>query len=433
MNNKIFFLFIGLLPIISSNYFVYTNFINSFLIYVLFIFIPLFFIHKHIREKSLIDLSFWIYILVFVGFAFFFQSNNNIFPWLDFKIDNALIVKTIIIYTIGIISYIIGRYFSQKSSILQSRDLSITRLNYLLYFSLILILLVIFTVGIKSFLLPRVVFTGQVQNQSSSFLILILRFLQISLPICIILYYQKYLKKQVSIFKLIFTISVTLLYFNPIRSSRLDFLLVMSILFIYIIKFHSKIWAYSLIIGVCFIFPLADIFRSFQMYVPSIFDLNKLFTTGDYDGPTTIIASLIYLKSNSFLYGENFITAIFSYVPRSIWTGKLYGSGFILTDSLGLNYPNIGVNMWAESNLSFGIFGVIIFFYLIGRFISILNSNYRSDYFTFIIYLYTTAGMIFILRGELMQVGLKLVPLIIISFLITKKAGQTSMIKTIDI
>ena len=47
--------------------------------------------------------------------------------------------------------------------------------------------------------------------------------------------------------------------------------------------------------------------------------------------------------------------------------------------------------------------------------------------------MFTTAGMIFLLRGELMQVGLRLVPLIIIAYLITKKTHQTCIIKTIDI
>ena len=114
MNYKIYFIFLGLFPLIFSNYFGFTNLLNSALIYLWFIFIPIFFINKYIVQKSVIDLSFWTYVLIFIGYSFFFQNNNAVFPWLDFKVSDSLIFNSIIIYMLGLGAFIYGRHFSNN-------------------------------------------------------------------------------------------------------------------------------------------------------------------------------------------------------------------------------------------------------------------------------------------------------------------------------
>ena len=431
MNYKIYFIFLGLFPLIFSNYFGFTNLLNSALIYLWFIFIPIFFINKYIVQKSIIDLSFWTYVLIFIGYSFFFQNNNAVFPWLDFKVNDSFIFNSIIIYMLGLGAFIYGRHFSNNFNT-NFRDLSKTKLNYLFYISLAMISIIIIKLGISTFMLPRVIFA---QNAADNGIIVSLfsNLLQVTMPVCLILYLLLFLKKQISKLRLSLATLITLFYFNPIRSSRLDFFLIILILFIYITQFNAKVWVFSLILGFTFLFPLADIFRSFQFNSQSVTDFNSIFTSGDFDGPATLIAAQIYLINNSYLMGANILSAFFSYIPRSIWVGKSYGTGFILTDDLNLSYSNIGVNLWSEFYLAFGIFGVLLFFYIIGKILSWLFKNFQSDYFAFIIYVYSSVSMIFILRGELMQVGLRLVPLVIIAFFITKKTNQSIKLETINI
>ena len=186
MNYKIYFIFLGLFPLIFSNYFGFTNLLNSALIYLWFIFIPIFFINKYIVQKSVIDLSFWTYVLIFIGYSFFFQNNNAVFPWLDFKVSDSLIFNSIIIYMLGLGAFIYGRHFSNNFNT-NFRDLSKTKLNYLFYMSLAMISIIIINLGISTFMLPRVIF-AQKAADNGIIVSLFSNLLQVTMPVCLILY-----------------------------------------------------------------------------------------------------------------------------------------------------------------------------------------------------------------------------------------------------
>lgn len=426
MNSKVLILF-ALFPLFFSNYFSFSDQVLSFLVYVSFTLVPLIFIYYNLKSSSIIDLSFWIYILVFIGYPFFFQLNNLNFPWLDYSIDNKYIYQGIFIFILGIFAFLAGRYSLKKRVLLSNRDLSYKNFDFLVMFSFFSMLYIVSQVGITSLVLPRVFYSQQIFGTNNLLLPLFSNLLEVLLPVCLIISLNLFKVGKISFKRLIITLVITLLFVNPIRSSRLEFFLLLLIIFLYLIRFNPFLWATSLIIGLAIIFPTADIFRSFEINNnnAALFDFNKSFVSGDFDSPAGTLIAILYIKSNSFFLGSNYLGALFSYIPRSIWESKPFGTGYTVSNGIGLEYPNIGINMWAEAYLSFGYIGVILFFFFFGRAISYLKNSFKKDYFSYIIYVYMSCTMIFILRGEVFQVGLRMVPLILIAFFITYKSKKS--------
>ena len=431
-NNKLILLIFALFPYASSNFFTFSDYLLGFFIYLSFIVVPLFFIYRNLKEKSIIDLSFWIYILIFIGFAFFFQLNNLNFPWMDYRISTQHIVHAVLIFILGISSFIIGRYFFNKEYYTLKRDVSFKKFNLLTGLCFVMILFIISQVGLTALALPRVFYSQAIFQSNNLLLPLFSNLAETLLPLCIIITLYFFKNNQISKERLFITILLVFSFVNPIRSSRLEFFLLILIFYLYFIRFNSKLWAISLILGLTIIFPVADIFRSFEINNNNagLFDFNKSFTSGDFDGPSGNLIAILYLKNYSYLFGSNYLGALLSYIPRSIWQGKPYGTGYTVSNGVGLEYPNIGINMWAEAYLAFGYIGVVIFFILFGKIIQHLQMNFEKDFFSYLLYIYFSCAMIFILRGEVFQVGLRLVPLILVCYLITSKTEEISTFKS---
>lgn len=427
--NKSLIIFFAFFPYLFSDFFSFSNYSLGFIVFVSFVLMPLFFIYQKIKLKSIIDISFWIYILVFIGYPFFFQLNNMNFPWLDYTPTEKEIFNAIIIFLIGIISFIFGRYFTKEHKLIVRR-ISFTKYNYMLVISLIMILYILFQIGFSSLFLPRVFYAQKIFGENL-ILPLFANLLEPIIAITIIssIYFLKI--RKISLKKILFTFFIIFLFVNPIRSSRLEFFLPLLIIFLHVIKFNTQIWAFFLIIGLSVIFPTADIFRSFEINQNNapLFYFNQTFTSGDFDGPAGNLISIIYLKSNPYFLGSNFMGALLGYVPRSLWPNKPFGTGYTVSNGIGLEYPNIGINMWAESYLSFGYLGVIIFFIFFGKLVYLLQLNYKKDFLSYILYVYFSCSMIFLLRGEVLQVGLRLIPLALISYIITYRNNKLSIIK----
>tara|TARA_X000001036_G_scaffold430485_1_gene463219 strand:+ start:96 stop:794 length:699 start_codon:yes stop_codon:yes gene_type:complete len=214
--------------------------------------------------------------------------------------------------------------------------------------------------------------------------------------------------------------------FNPIRTERLIFLMIISILFLYYFNNNKNAWLAALTLGLVVIFPFADLFRGDSVFESGTFLAQYSgyitnFLTGDYDAPVSLLLAIEYVEDKSFLYGQNILLAIFGLIPRAIWISKPYATGFVLTDHANLFFQNIGVNLWAEFYLSFGFLGVALFFYLLGVVIKSITVSYKHNEFALVIYIYLTVFFIFFLRGDMLQVFFKTAPFIFFLYLVTSK------------
>ena len=232
-----------------------------------------------------------------------------------------------------------------------------------------------------------------------------------------------YRKKSISIISMIPCIIICIIYFNPVRSDRLSFLILYISIFLFYSGFNKKLWAFMLIFGLAFLFPMLDFFRSsFQGNDAITFDFNKNMITGDFDALSTLIMSINYVQYNDFLYFTNFFIPLFVFIPRIIWPSKPFSSSFLLTNDHNVEFSNIAASMWAEGFLGFGYIGVFLLLFSIGILIRNLDLYYNKSDFITIITIYFTPFMIYFLRGDMYSLGFKVIPMIFWAYLITKKS-----------
>ncbi len=84
-------------------------------------------------------------------------------------------------------------------------------------------------------------------------------------------------------------------------------------------------------------------------------------------------------REHPYLYGSGYVPA-FVWWPRAIWPSKPVSSGFAVTQMWfgkegELNLPtNFGLPTMGEAYVNFGILGVVVILFLIGRVVRIMNS-----------------------------------------------------------
>ena len=419
-----FFVIMALFPLVVSNYNYSSDIFLSILIYIFLILLPILFLNKSLsKNHGNVDVSFWTYVYLFIGISSLIQINENQIPWISFVSYSSEIFIAIFIFIVGIISYIIGRY-SNIDLNFPIREISLRRTNYLLIFSFFMLICLLASMGFESIIFPRVIF--DVSRRELPFIIKLFHtFLQVSLFICLISYFLLFKKKTISFNAIIPCLLICFIYFNPIRSDRLSFLILFTICFLYYFKSNRFLWMASLNSGLVLIFPYLDYFRESldsSGYSKDLsFSFVDNFTSADFDAMTTMLLSIKYVQFNDLLFFKNVFLSFVGLIPRSFWPSKSYSTSFLLTENGNIEFSNIATNFWAEGFISLSYLGVIIFLFSLGVFFkNLLLYSLRSDFIK-VIYIFFIPFTIFFLRGDLYASGFKIIPLIFFSYFITSK------------
>lgn len=125
-----------------------------------------------------------------------------------------------------------------------------------------------------------------------------------------------------------------------------------------------------------------------------------------YDAFSNIMATVDYTAKNGFSHGYQLLSALLFFVPRSLWstkptsTGELIGNH--LMDDYNFGYNNLSNCIVSEAYIDFGIFGVVLFGFILAYvfkfFLKWLQSN---DFAKSITAFYFSTHLIFLLRGDL--------------------------------
>jgi hypothetical protein len=176
-----------------------------------------------------------------------------------------------------------------------------------------------------------------------------------------------------------FLLWLALLFFvNPLSVPRfLAFSLYVPLIFVLRNYYRNKNYAYLNVIffGMIFIFPLLDIFRWFKL--EDKFDSSKnmnldYFFAGHFDAFQNFVRTI---DLNIHTYGYQISGALFFFVPRSIWTSKPVGSGFLLADQAHLTFNNISMPLVSELYLDFSYFGIALGMLTLGIIYRRLDDN----------------------------------------------------------
>lgn len=206
----------------------------------------------------------------------------------------------------------------------------------------------------------------------------------------------------------IFTLASTFFLIFPTSVPRFQ----AAALYIPLVLLMTSLWNYRYSMAITtvgallVIFPFLDKFRRFD---PETFTLEidyEFLLHGHFDAYQNFSR---VVDSSMITYGQQLIGVFLFFVPRSLWEGKPFGSGYSMAIVENLSLKNISMPYIAEGYVNFGVAGVIIFMLFIGILLGYLDkvawSLSRSEpNHGFLGYYFLLFGMVFfIMRGDLLS------------------------------
>lgn len=373
------------------------------------------------NEKRLLELTFWVFVYVWLGASALAQIVTNRYPWADVYSDD-LVFKALLIVLIGLISYEVGLKMRKRKTdeINHRKELGSVNIPALVFFSIVCagvsVAMVIKQGGFDVLFLSRLdrFIAGESAAGGSKMALLIFNNLQ-KVPIFVSVLLMLYVVREKAIpkYKLLFAMVflLNLIINNPISNARLWFgTVALTLLFIFIR--WNKATATKLIVGLLLlllvVFPYSDLFRTSLSAEINVQKATDFYTTkGDYDVFQMVLNTVRYVDTFGHTYGKQVLGATFFWVPRTIWEDKPVGTGQHVATNLGYSFTNLSCPLWAEAFIDFGWIGVSVVFLILGRItkhlqeLFIMNSNKRS--LVEMVVPFLAAYQIFLLRGDLLN------------------------------
>lgn len=149
-----------------------------------------------------------------------------------------------------------------------------------------------------------------------------------------------------------------------------------------------------MIVGMLVIFPSVDFFRNNSISQIGEFSWSlKLFETMDFDAYFMSVQTLKYVTQEGFLYGQQLLGAIFTFIPRNVWEAKPVITGFVLVEALNGEFWNVSTGIIGEAYIDFGFLGVLLYGLIFG------GMSVAFDYFLRRPYLLYAQGIAYIALG----------------------------------
>lgn len=343
-----------------------------------------------------------------------FHVDRNIFPFYGMSYSIGHQFYAVILLLIFSIFFWIGFFIKKNKKILEKcNDINLDKRRFFLiiFFCLIFLIGSILYYGVDTFMVRRSEFNSDVFGENSSIKSLITTFLR-SLSFGVFFYlviFKKYLK---GVFWWGYFFSALIIFFvvnYPLALPRFIFFgyLICFFLFYFNPSFKNKSLLFLVFgLGITTLFPLTSHLTRGE----GDFNLNiaeYYASSGDFDSFQSIINCIIYVEKNGFELGNQMLSSVLGFIPRSVWTGKGDPTGAITAAAAGYEYVNISSPLPAEFFIDFGFLGLIVFSFLFGYFLRYLDQNMlfnKKFSFIFLISLCLTSLIVIISRGALLAI-----------------------------
>lgn len=400
----VFFLF----NLTSFNY----NGADKFVVLSFFL-LGIFFFFKIISADKNISLYrvLYIFAFIFLFYAPLQQYLSGTVLWQDNGLslvyNNKDYLQANIVIFIFTLCFEIGYKFTHmngkaknKKYIVIPSDFSAIVLLIISLLSVVILFLTGNIIGKNGFNVGNVNLSNQINN--------ILRFIPVSCLLLTILQARRSGKAN-KILLAIYLLEVLIIFF-PFNGSVSRFLLFGAYLTIFSLLF-SKAECKSLffliyVVGFFFIFSSFNYFKYNTIKDLSGFILSFAnFNYVDFDAYQLLMASINYAEEAGTMCGQNILTVLLCFIPRSIWGSKMDPSGQIVAEYWGAWFTNLSCPLPAEFFLAFGYVGVIIGSLFTGfLFKKIDGFDFSNSYFKKSIFCILSGLLVFILRGALLPV-----------------------------
>lgn len=118
----------------------------------------------------------------------------------------------------------------------------------------------------------------------------------------------------------------------------------------------------AFVVGTFTVFPISQQINreegfNFDIELPPI---EEYLTHGDVDGFQSTMNTIVYVERFGHTYGRQLASAIFFFVPRSVWPGKSLATGAVASEALGFRFNNLSAPIIAELYVDGSFFAVIL-------------------------------------------------------------------------
>lgn len=168
---------------------------------------------------------------------------------------------------------------------------------------------------------------------------------------------------------------------NPISNSRFQgFSAILMAIFV-LASFRTMksrtLLVAGLVVGLLIAYPLSAAFKNEAVANRVYFRLD-IYATVDFDGFQQAVNALSYVQQAGHTFGHHLVSAAGFFIPRSIWEGKAVPASFPVAESRGYTFQNLSLPLWAEMYVEFGVLGMLIVLFVIGRLSRRADLEFRS-------------------------------------------------------
>lgn len=193
----------------------------------------------------------------------------------------------------------------------------------------------------------------------------------------------------------------------------------LAVLYLGILLAGSGIWVrfrqlFTWVLGgvILLFFPVMSIFRYTPEEIatrswlpPQIFKAS--FCGGDFDAYVLLCRTMDYVSVKGLSWGQQLLTTLFFFIPRSIWKHKSIGSGGVVNRRPGSDFVNYSSPLFAEGYIDFGCAGSIVYAVLLaillGRYDKYFWTAGKTDAYLKLCYPAAPGIFFFLLRGDLLS------------------------------
>ena len=174
----------------------------------------------------------------------------------------------------------------------------------------------------------------------------------------------------------------------------------------------NYIYPLTLLLGFIIIFPMLSNFRYESDNINLLELINHVtsnfkneYNTGNYDGYMMLLRTENYVENNHIMLGYSLFGNILFFIPRSFWPSKPIGSGAFIAEYFDFSFTNSSESLVAESYLNFGIIGILIYAFLLGKLTKKMDCLYwqnADNLFVKLTYAFYIHLFMILLRGDFM-------------------------------
>lgn len=383
--------------------------------------------YKAARKKNYFDFdTLFIPMFFFVGFFSTFFYDTEIYPYLflHFSFDENYINASAWLFVIGIQAYYLGRL--SKVVLKPLNEKRIIDTTFMAVMIVVLTFLFLLLGGLQHY---QAIYDDA--NSSGSGIVIQIQILLTSFVIAFIAT-EFYNKKVDSAYRLKWEIFCVVLFFSClllyVGNRTLPSFFVLGMIGSYTLLFYSvnlKKMCLFIGVGVVAMWAISQMRSSYELNMISNSAL--FFVDLTVNNRNTYVA-MEYVDDEGYTWGRTMLGGPLAIIPFASHIlgidNRKVGSAEVLTDySFAINHWNreqigLGTNIIADIYLSFGLLGVIVLMYLLGKAVNkYLCQAKRLDYYSLIVYTVIMAYGIYGVRTGLTHPCRMLVWALVIAYL----------------